>query len=83
MAYLYILKSDKGSYYIGSTGDLKARLVKHMDGGVKSTRALRPLTLVYQETFVDRGVAQKKEYEIKRWKNASRIKQFIASSVKS
>ena len=77
MAFLYILRTGRGGYYIGSTTDIDARLAKHTSGGVRSTRSLRPLTLVYKEECVSRGVAQQREYEIKKWKSKQRILKII------
>jgi putative endonuclease len=38
MTYSYVLLSDRdGNFYIGSTGDLRARLLKHNSGTVRST----------------------------------------------
>lgn len=48
--YTYVLYSSKdGKHYIGHTDNLKARLAKHNDGKVTSTKPRRPLKLVYFE----------------------------------
>jgi predicted GIY-YIG superfamily endonuclease len=48
MNYSYVLLSDRdGNFYIGSTGDLRARLLKHNSGAVRSTAYRRPLRLIY------------------------------------
>ena len=45
--YVYILESEvTGSFYIGQTQDIDARLEKHNKGYVKSTKAKRPWKLV-------------------------------------
>ena len=50
MTYTYILLSDQDRrFYIGSTGDLRARLQKHNSGAVRSTAYRRPLRLIYYE----------------------------------
>lgn len=77
MAVLYILQTHKGGYYVGSTLDLDDRLRRHARGMVRSTRALRPIQLVYQESFPSRGEAQRREYEIKRWKSKKKIQNLI------
>ena len=52
MYYVYVLKSLKdGKGYIGSTTDLRRRIVEHAEGEVKSTKPRRPLELVYYEAL--------------------------------
>lgn len=64
--YVYILKCHDNTYYTGWTTDLLRRLKKHNNGtGAKYTRCRRPVKLVYYETFLDRGIALKREYQIK------------------
>jgi putative endonuclease len=47
MYYTYILQSLKGkSYYVGSTQDLKSRVVKHNNGEVTYSAKKRPWKLV-------------------------------------
>jgi putative endonuclease len=80
MAYVYILKTKAGRYYVGSTGDLEQRLEQHRQGEVKTTRVALPIELVYAEAFLTRGEAQKKEYRIKRWKSKKLIGSLIEKS---
>lgn len=48
MYYMYILKSKlNGQIYIGSTNDLKNRLVEHNNGKGISTKRYMPWSLVY------------------------------------
>jgi putative endonuclease len=43
MKYVYILKSTVGDhFYVGITGDLRARIAKHNTGGVFHTSKHRP-----------------------------------------
>jgi putative endonuclease len=50
--YMYILKCSNGSYYTGSTKNLKKRLEEHNRGeGAKFTKAHLPLELLYYEEF--------------------------------
>jgi predicted GIY-YIG superfamily endonuclease len=60
MAFTYILRTAKESYYVGSTDDLTQRLRQHRAGQVRSTKNKLPVTLVYAERFNGRGEAQKK-----------------------
>ncbi|MDD5528069.1 MAG: GIY-YIG nuclease family protein [Patescibacteria group bacterium] len=83
MAYTYILKTAKGTYYIGSTEDIKERLKMHRFGKVKSTKDKLPVELVFQEYHETRAEAQKKEYKIKSWKSRKMIEILISTMVPS
>ncbi len=48
MNYSYVLLSEQdGRFYIGSTGDLRARWQKRSSGAVRSTAHRRPLRLSF------------------------------------
>jgi predicted GIY-YIG superfamily endonuclease len=58
MKYVYILESvDGGHFYIGITGDLRARLEKHNAGDVPHTAKHRPWRLKTYTAFSDEGRA--------------------------
>lgn len=66
MYYLYVLKSQKdGKGYIGSTNDLKRRLSERQNGLVVSTKARRPLKLVYYEAYCSESDARRREKNLK------------------
>ena len=67
MYYVYIVQCADETLYTGIATDLERRIDEHnhSDKGAKYTRARRPVTLVYHETFEDRSTASKREYEIK------------------
>ncbi|MCK5674738.1 MAG: GIY-YIG nuclease family protein [Spirochaetales bacterium] len=49
---MYILQCQDGSYYTGSTTDLKRRIRQHQDGeGANYTKKHLPVKLVYFEKF--------------------------------
>ena len=80
MFHTYILQSEKtGNYYIGSTGNLEDRLIRHNTGRSKSTKSELPWKLVYTEEYETRGEAMKREIEIKSWKSHQRIAKLIQS----
>ena len=63
---VYILRCGDGSLYTGITNDLERRMAEHESGkGAKYTKGRGPLQLVYQEICQDRGLASKRENEIK------------------
>lgn len=67
MNYTYIVKCSDGTFYTGWTNDLTRRMEAHNQGrGAKYTKARRPVTLIYYETFETKDEAMKREYAIKR-----------------
>ena len=76
--YVYILRSFKdGTYYVGSTQDLKSRIDRHNQGRTKYTKPKRPWGLVYHEEHPDRSSAVKRELEIKNRKSKDYIESII------
>lgn len=68
MFYVYILQSKKdSSFYIGFAPDLRNRLLKHNKGEVQSTQSLRPLELIYYESYKDKRDALYREEQLKRF----------------
>ena len=63
---VYILQCADGTLYTGITNDLERRMAEHEAGqGAKYTKGRGPLQLVYQEICQGRGLASKREFEIK------------------
>lgn len=63
---VYIVRCSDGTLYTGITNNLDRRMAEHEAGqGAKYTKGRGPLQLVYQEMFLNRGVAAKREIEIK------------------
>jgi putative endonuclease len=66
MFYTYVLKSKKdGSIYVGFSSDFKKRLLEHNKGLVFSTKARRPLEIVYYEACIDEKKAIVREKQLK------------------
>ncbi len=79
--YVYIVESLKdGTYYIGSTQDLKERLEHHNQGRSQYTKAKRPWKLVYSEEHPDRSAASIREMKIKNRKSKDYIKTLVRTS---
>ena len=65
---VYILRCSDGSYYIGHTEDVAARIKCHQDGrGAVWTAARRPVSLVYEEHVSSETAAVARERQIKKW----------------
>ncbi len=72
---VYILRCGDDSLYTGVTRDLEKRIEQHRNGeGARYTRGRGPLELVFEESFPDRGSAQKREMEIKGMDRSSKLK---------
>jgi len=68
--YVYILETvannNKKRFYTGYTNNLQRRLEEHKKGtGAKFCRGKKSIRLKYFETFGERGMAMKRELEIK------------------
>ena len=67
MAYfVYVLKSENhGTRYIGTAGDVLARLQEHNRGRCRYTSGRRPWKVVYQEEYATLSEARKREVYLK------------------
>ena len=82
--HVYILQSEiDGSYYVGCTQDLDARIARHNQGRSKYTKARRPWRLVFQESLPDRSSAVKREHQIKSRKSRKFIEKLVRASRQS
>ena len=71
--FTYILQCSDGSYYVGHTEDLEARLILHNAGtGASYTGRRRSVLLVYSESFHIRREAIQREKQLKRWSRAKK-----------
>ena len=76
----YVLLSERdGRSYIGSTGDLRARMDKHKSGAVRSTTYRRPLRLIYYEACLSVEDARRRERYLKSGRGGRYLKQRLAS----
>jgi putative endonuclease len=73
MAWMYILECCDGSYYIGSTKNLKLRLSQHQEGiGANYTSKRLPVELVYCEEYDRVSDAFYREKQVQGWRRAKR-----------
>jgi len=80
VSYTYVLLSDQdGRFYVGSAGDLRARLQKHNRGSVRSTAYRRPLRLIYYEGCWSTDDACRRERYLKSGRGGRYLKQRFGS----
>ena len=80
--FVYILKNEKGRFYIGHTDNLIRRYYEHSDSSGRShlgkyTHKNGPWTLVWWEIQSDRSSAMRREKQIKNWKSAKAIRKLF------
>jgi putative endonuclease len=79
MYYVYVLQSESGILYKGSTDDLRKRFSDHNDGKVKSTKNERPWKLIYYEAFINKIDARREELFLKTGKGRERLGLLLHS----
>ncbi len=73
--YVYILLTERNTYYCGYTDDVEKRFKAHLSGhGAKYTRANKPVKIVWQKEFLTKSEAQKEECRIKKLTHAQKEK---------
>jgi putative endonuclease len=73
MAFVYILECADGSYYVGSTRNVKSRLWQHQQGlGAEYTTRRLPVRLAYAHEFVRVADAFSMEKRVQGWSRAKR-----------
>ena len=79
--YVYILKCNDNSLYIGCTNDLKKRVKEHNNTkkGAHYTKLRRPIELLYSETFNTLTQARRREREIQGWRREKKLKLINCS----
>ena len=75
--YVYILKSEKGSFYIGSTNDLDKRLKQHLNGHTQTTRQRKIYRLIFSQRYDSLAEARKIERKIKNFKRKDFIEKIV------
>ena len=77
MWFVYVLKCEDGTFYTGATNNLEKRFLEHKKGmGGRYTRSHKVVKIVYSEKFPSKSAALKKEFEIKSWSRANKIKKL-------
>ena len=82
--YVYVLRSGlDGTYYVGSTRDVDARVARHNQGGSRYTKSKRPWKVIYYEKFENKSDALTRERQIKRRKSREYIETLMRTVLTS
>ena len=77
MYYVYVLLCKDNSLYTGSSNDPEKRFLDHLNGkGAKYTKSHKPLKIVFTQSFPNKSLALKREWEIKRWTRSKKIEKL-------
>jgi putative endonuclease len=80
--YVYILESLKdGSLYIGSSGNVAARLQRHNSGQTRYTSRKLPWRILGTITCATKAEAIILEKKLKRWKNPARLRHLLGQNI--
>ncbi len=74
---VYILKSELGKYYIGSSNNLERRLKQHKDGFTHSTKRMGKMNLVFSQEYQSLEDARSIEFKLKKLKRKDFIEKII------
>jgi putative endonuclease len=74
---VYILKSESGKYYIGSTDNLDRRLNQHNSGHTHSTKRMGNLSLVFCQEYETLKNARNIEFSLKKLKRKDYIEKIV------
>lgn len=77
MAWVYILKTKSGKYYVGSTVDLEKRLKHHQTGHTPTTKRLKAEIILLSQEFESLAEARSIERKIKSLKRRDYIEKMI------
>ncbi len=76
-AFVYILKDEKGKFYVGSTSDLIRRLKQHEKKHTQTTRNMDKPKMVFSQEYPSLDIARKIERKIKLLKRKDYIEKMI------
>lgn len=82
MFHVYVLHSEKDAgLYIGYTTNIKNRLNEHNEGSVISTKARRPLHLIFLETYLNKADAVRRERYLKTAIGKKMLKSMLRTTL--
>ena len=77
MAWVYILQTKSGKYYVGSTTNIKDRLEHHMGGYTPSTKSLGAEKLLFKQEYKTLLEARSIEKKVKNLKRKDYIEKIL------
>jgi putative endonuclease len=81
MHYVYLLLLNNNAIYKGKTCNLKRRLAEHTNGHIASTKNLRPLKLIYYESYLNKKDADARELYLKSGRGRHEIKKQLKHTI--
>ena len=75
--FVYVLENEIGRWYIGQTNDLVARIRRHNDQKVKSTKNRGHWNIIYKEELLTRSKALKREEFLKSGVGRKFLKELL------
>lgn len=78
MFYTYVLRCGDGNLYIGSTGNLRRRIIEHKTARGPATASRLPVTLEYYEACRSEGSARLREKQFKTGFGRAYLKRRLA-----
>jgi len=77
MAWVYILETSAGKYYVGSTKNLEDRLRHHVGGHTPSTKRLGEVKLAFSQKYDFLNEARSIELKLKKLKRSDYIEKIL------
>ncbi len=77
MAWVYILQTKSGRFYIGSTTDIERRFQQHLQNHTYSTIRLGPESILLKQEFKTLEEARAIENKLKKLKRKDYIEKII------
>lgn len=72
--YIYILETQDGRFYTGTTNDINRRISEHKEGkGGHFTQSFKFKDLLYTEEHTDQSTALKRERQIQGWTRRKKL----------
>lgn len=82
MQHVYVLISTKDKrLYIGTTSDIKKRLMNHNSGYVQATKNRCPFKLIHLESYIELSDAKRREKYLKGGKGHNELKIQIQDAL--
>ncbi len=77
MAWVYILSTVSGKFYVGSTENIEDRLKHHLRGSTPSTKRLGANALLLKQEYESIDEARSIELKIKKLKRRDYIEKMV------